>query len=362
MISIAAAVAAAAGITAVTLALAGCAPPYLEALDQAANVVGKMALVGTIGPMDLSDRATNLRFYPAKPTASSVGGIGTPCGFAVWDDGANENISFLSGSGGSGGGQSNSLAGADPNYPLYDYAVMNTISGTAAVMVIHYDPTAAASQYLEYNAPLSTGVMTQVGSWTGVNGALLPSGWIPIGGAVQPALPPTLDNYGALFINGGTVGESGASFNGTGGFVAGSAPSPDTTAPATVAGLTRALYYAGGATNTNFVSYYSGGNWICYKLVPSTSSTLMSGITHRVDGFLSTGDVLSTDGGMLRLYNTSGTGSQRWAMQSGGLQFCYEAYVGSTLYAFFSLALPLTHGKWIFNVYAIPTSSMQGLG
>ncbi len=45
----------------------------------------------------------------------------------------------------------------------------------------------------------------------------------------------------------------------------------------------------------------------------------------------------------------------------GGLHFCYEAYLGTTPYVFFSLALQLPHNDWGFVVYAIPTSQIRGL-
>ena len=80
---------------------------------------------------------------------------------------------------------------------------------------------------------------------------------------------------------------------------------------------------------------------------------------HRLDAVLTTGDLLSMEGGVLRLYDPNG--NQLVGRTVGSLQFCYEAYVGSVPYLFFSLALVSQHGDWTFNSYAIPTSSMRGL-
>lgn len=87
----------------------------------------------------------------------------------------------------------------------------------------------------------------------------------------------------------------------------------------------------------------------------------MTGVTHRIDAVLSTGELLSTEGGTLRLYDPSGQGTQLYAVPLNGLQFCYEAYVGGTAYVFFSLPISLSRGDWAFNVYAIPTSMMRSL-
>ena len=56
----------------------------------------------------------------------------------------------------------------------------------------------------------------------------------------------------------------------------------------------------------SFASFFSGGQWVCWQL---STATLMTGITHRVDAILTTGDLLSTEGGTLRLYDSSGAGT-----------------------------------------------------
>jgi len=111
----------------------------------------------------------------------------------------------------------------------------------------------------------------------------------------------------------------------------------------------------------SYASFSSGGSWICEQWpTGSTTATVMPGVTHRIDALLTTGDLLSTEGGVLRLYDPNG--SLVLSVSLGGLQYCYEAYVGPTPYVFFSLPISLSHGDWDFRVYAIPTSSMRGLG
>ncbi len=50
-----------------------------------------------------------------------------------------------------------------------------------------------------------------------------------------------------------------------------------------------------------------------------------------------------------------------YAIPLNGVQYCYEAYVGTTPYVFFSLPMQTSHGDWVFNVYAVPTSFMRSL-
>jgi hypothetical protein len=134
------------------------------------------------------------------------------------------------------------------------------------------------------------------------------------------------------------------------------------TAPITgplVPSQNRYLYY----TNASFsyASSFSGGQWVCYQWPPLPSTpVILPGVTHRIDGLLTSGDLLSTESGTLRLY--SAAGSQLYEVPLNGLQFCYEAYIGSTPYVFFSLPMQVSHGNWLINVYAVPTSSMRSLG
>jgi hypothetical protein len=130
----------------------------------------------------------------------------------------------------------------------------------------------------------------------------------------------------------------------------------------TVPGLptsNRSLYYHDQAAN-NYAQYYTGGQWVCYQWTDApTTPVILAGVTHRIDAVLSTGDLLSMEGGGLRLYDPSG--SLLVSMPSGNLQFCYEAYIGALQYVFFTLTMKNPHGNFIFNTYAIPTSSMRSL-
>jgi hypothetical protein len=80
---------------AVSLTLAGCAPPYIEALDKAAPLTRQMSTVGTIGTLSVGSSLSGARFLPTKPTASSLGPNDVQTGFLIQDTGNNEYVSFV---------------------------------------------------------------------------------------------------------------------------------------------------------------------------------------------------------------------------------------------------------------------------
>ncbi len=350
------------------LVIVGCAPQYLADLDIAAALARQMTLVGTVGPVNPGGTQAGLMFLPVKPTAASIGSLSVQAGFLVTDSSGSQTLSFVfnsSGSAQTSGNQTFSLAGADPNYPLYEFDVTTTASNEASVIVFNYNPTTvASSQYEQFVVPLSTNQMgfpSYQSGWASLTNNI-DNGYTPIGGSVVPSQPPAQDFYAVLLNSGTNFTQGGAQVNDS------TSIFPSTTGQALLAidsalaqflgTITRSLYYSDQTTGTSFASYFSGGQWICLEL---NGPTIMTGITHRIDAILTTGDLLSTQGGTLRLYDTGGTGTQLYAISMDGLQFCYEAYIGSTPYVFFSLPISLQNNDWAFNIYAIPTSAMRSL-
>jgi hypothetical protein len=335
------------------LAVAGCAPVYLADLDKAASLTNHMTMVGTVGPFSIGSGIANLRFLPTKTTATSIGGVSVQSGFIVYDSGVNENLLFASGPGQTSNNNAPMpLSGADPNYPLYQYDVTNTINNQPSVMVFHWDPTTPANDtYQQFVASLSNGGMSPLAMAASLSGVF--SGISIIGGSILPAQPPSYDSFAVL-------GPSafGTGVNGSGG----SLTSLGLTSFVLSGPTTRSLYYFNVATGTSFASFYSVGQWTCLQVFSSGSYATMSGIPHRVDAVLSSGDLLSTEGGTLRLYDPNGAGTEVLSVPLSGLQFCYETYVGKDLYVFFSLPVSLQHNQWVFNVYVLPSSAMRGLG
>jgi hypothetical protein len=348
--------------------LAGCAPAYLAELDSAATVTGQMTYLGTIGPLSLGSDlpSTARRFLPAKPVAGGVG-LSVQSGFVLTNQGGGTEVSFvfLDPNNGTpqqatGGGPPFLLAGADPNYPLYDFDVTTTTT-SANLVVFQMSPTTpSTSQATLVTATVPTPALptsTLTLSAFQVLNTVFPADLV-VGAQVSPN-PGAVDSFNFLVSDATTT----TAADGTS--VLTTAPNvitpqgPPGVLPLTLpSGATRFFY--GKSGTLSYASNFLNGAWQCIRWTTGTGSvTPLTRMTHRLDAVLTTGDLLSMEGGVLRLYDLSG--NQLVARTVGSLQFCYEAYVGSVPYLFFSLALVNQHGDWTFSSYAIPTSSTRGL-
>ncbi len=82
-------------------------------------------------------------------------------------------------------------------------------------------------------------------------------------------------------------------------------------------------------------------------------------IDHRVDAMLSTGQLLSTEGGTGRLYDRDGT--LLAAFPLGNLRLLSEEYVGGVARIYFSQYLEFNNSGH-FNVYWIRSDALATLG
>jgi hypothetical protein len=336
----------------VVLVISGCAPPFIEDLNRAAGLTGRMTMVGTVGSVSFGND-TNVRFYPTKPTASSIDGVDVESGFIVstytTSGVPNDNLRFAYNTSGGQASTSNSTSfpttSADPNYPFYEYDVAVTTS-TANLVVLNV----ASNTYWYYAVSLPNGSLPSpsTGSLSSVF-----TGSPSVYGAQMTPAPGAPDTFNFLLwispstVQNGSVTESGGAFT----FMSQSNISTSSV-------LSRRLYGV-NLQGVGYTSYISAGNWLCDRMSGGVTQTL-SGVSNRIDAVLTSGDLLSTQGGTLRLYDANG--SQLFSKPLNGLQYCYEAYVGSTPYVFFTLPMSLQNNQWVFNVYAIATSSMGDLG
>lgn len=359
-----------AGLLVFCLTVASCGPPYIMELDASAALTRHMIIVGTLGVVSASGGST-LKFLPTKPTASGIGGVSVQSGFLVTDGPGLKSLSFAytdsNGNLQTTGNQSFSLAGANSNYPLYDFDVTTTTTA-ATILVFRMDPaTPAVSTGTLLTATLPSGPLTTPLPTNGNPEPLT----VLFGSSQNVAGVQVLSNPSAAdtfnFLNQG-ISTSPGYTDGRGYLIDGVTNIVTTpglalaTSPLLSAiplGINRFFYCYDSTTALSYATYCSGGQWLCYQWSTTQSAKLLPGVTHRLDAALSTGDLLSTEGGMLNLYDQNG--SPVFSVSLGGLQFCYEAYIGSTAYVFFSLTLGVSHG-YAFNIYAIPTSQMRSLG
>jgi hypothetical protein len=345
-----------------SLAIISCAPPYSAELNSSAGIAGQMTLIGTMGPVGSPDgnSTTAIKFLPIKPTAitTTLGQLSVQSGFLVSESSGQERLDFaFQGSGGNvqtqGSGGGFSLAGADPNYPLYEYDVIESTATLASILV--FSP--GNNTYQCFTAALPNGPFQAASS------PPLPLSGLFVGSAVLgvqdfPLSATPYDKFSFLVSVGTSYyGDATATF-GTSSFSSGST----TTTNVTLSGSpTHALYYQGPLGAPSYASYLTAGNWVCQQWTATTTSnpTPLTSVTRRIDAVLTNGDLISTQGGTLTVYDLNGT--ELNSVPLGGMQFCYEAYVGNTPYVFFSLSMGFPHQSWAFRVYAIPTSALQGL-
>ena len=346
------------------LAVVGCAPPYLVELDKAAALTRKMTLAGTLGPLNSlnGNGQAAARFLPTKPTATSIGSLNITSGFVVTESAGTDSLQFAY-EDSSGQAQLSSsqsfppLSGADPNYPSYQYEVTTTTSTANIIVFALYPTLPASSSSTIYSAALPGGTLASPANEL-LNTVVAGLDALGVSVSPNPSSPETVNFL--FWVTPASYSDGTATVN--------TAPPAVFLTPSSssITGLsipaTRSLYYRNQAQTLSYASYFSAGQWVCQQWQPVLGPVTLGGITHRIDGVLTTGDLLSTEGGTLRLYNPSGAGTELYALPLNGMQFCYEAYVGSAPYVFFSLPLSLQHGNAAFNVYAIPTSSMRGLG
>jgi len=333
----------------VVLVMSACTPPFIEDLNRAAGLTGKMTLVGTVGSVSLGSE-TNVRFYPTKPTAASIGDVTAQSGFVVstGSSGVNDYLRFAhdrsSGTADLSGSQPFTATGSSP-YPVTEYEVTNTTT-TANVVVIDRGANAGTGAYGFYTADPS-------GSSLNSTTANLPMTGLPgspnYAVSVTPQ-PGALDTFNFLGGSGAPSNNAVTVVSTMNGF------SGATVTPLSSLGTNRQLFYMNQAGTTGYASILVSGVWICVQA--ETSVTLP--VSNRIDALLTTGQLLSTQDGTLRVYDAAG--NQIFSKPLNGLQYCYEAYVGSTPYVFFSLPMNLNQGQWAFNVYAIATSSIGDLG
>jgi hypothetical protein len=336
----------------------GCAPPYFDALNAAAGLTRQMTNVGTIGAVSMDSNVSDVRFLPPRSTAATIADMNIQSGFVLHTQGAYQHLQFVfpgsSGFAQSTGSDPLQLTSTDPNLPRYEYLV-TTSAGNPAVIVILYDTTVST-----YKVDVADPI-----AMTMTNGAVnqfttLFASQYPIGAALLPSPAPGPDSVVFLMSNAGTLSEGPATLNGTVTGLTSGGIQGLATAPVPAMAQSRSLAFYNPTTAQGYASYLVSGSWQTVSYTSTGSPTLLPGVTHPLMAVLTTGDLLSTDGGVLRLYDPGGNLLRSLALN--GLQYCYEAYVGSTAYVFFSLPMVNTHRDWSFNVYAIPTTSMRSLG
>jgi hypothetical protein len=140
------------------------------------------------------------------------------------------------------------------------------------------------------------------------------------------------------------------------------------------AGLARCTYFyddnqsgdPARLQNRSFASWWdsTSSSWVSYAWWQSPTGlgsifSMRLPVDHRLDALLSTGQLLSTEGGTGRLYDRDGNLQATFPL--GNLIYIAEEYVGGVPRCYFSQCL-VYDNKLHFNVYWIQTDQLSSLG
>ena len=356
------------------LALLSCAPPFDPDLSLAAITMAKLTYQSTVATgIKVSTGSPDLDavFLPVKSTEGSNASVDPSRGFVVITSSTGVSLMFIRPDGNGGfvrlpdpsvssplgiGG----LNGRDPNYPAFE---ARTVWAGDYVAVFSYD----SAQPINNSAVIyqaSTGLTTLFAP-KALAGPFLPlmaSPVVVLGAQLDLANTAGGDGQYLLARDGsGHFHEVFLTAVNSAGFTGAldlSGPLP-TVFSAIPAGLNRCLYYHDGATGLSYASYFADGQWQCWRWQGGgTNARRLTGIPCRIDSLLSTGELLSTQGGVGRLFDSSGNLLTSFPL--GSLRYSMEAYVNGTATVFFS-GKAIHDGALSLVLYSTLSSKVRSL-
>ncbi len=372
---------AALGIAAVLLC--SCLPvPFDLSISQSAQTASKMTKdnPGSI-TTGYNQNGTQTGFA-FSPSVLAAGGFDYTAGFVTALDNLAVDIQAVSG-GNQYAGQSQPLANPDAHAP--PYLVWPAKSGVSFLFGIGFDAV----------NPTQSGYGIFQGTPSPPSLAINPA---PSGGSLTSLVSPSPFASGTSVLGASVTADPNLSFDdlhllgwdGAGNFMEVRCTLQSTGVGAGVAirnagnpyslgfiptGITRVMYFydenvsadPARLPNRSFGSWYdsSSGSWVTYAWweTPSTGTGVFAfsrlPIDHRIDALLSTGQLLSTEGGTGRLYDRDGNLLSSFPL--GSLVYIGEQYVGAVARAYFSECL-IYGNQMHFNVYWIQSARLSSLG
>jgi len=353
-----------------------CLPvPFDLAVSQAAATAQKMtrdnsSLITSSYYQDGSQR--DFAFYPQ---VLATGGFDYGAGFVTALGNLSVDIQAVANSS-TYSGTSQPIPNPDPKVPAY--LAWPVKSGTSYLFGVVFDalsPTMGSGYALFQATPPSTFMTVGTGSLQGLAGGTTR---IVIGASMAADSSLGFDMLHLLAWDPSTLYffEVGVPVQASG-FGGGTQPragGPLSFIPVGSAGINRCMYFydenraadPGRLDNRSFASWYdtSSGSWVSYAWWESPTgsgnfSNMRLPVDHRLDALLSTGQLLSTEGGMGRLYDRDG--NLRATFPLGNLVYIAEEYVGGVPRCYFSQCL-VYDNRLHFNVYWIQTDQLGTLG
>jgi hypothetical protein len=348
----------------VGLLLASCLPvPFDVGVSQAVAAAGKMTRDNPSLITQGYNRGPSAQGFAFYPQVLASGGFDYSAGFITFQDNTSVNIqAFANGS--TYGGTNQFIANPDPHAPAsLGWPVK---SGTSFLFGIVFDAVnpASGSGYSIFQAtPPSTFTSTGTSLYNLV--LALTGNTTVIGASVESSASSTFDVLHVLGAGPTSYSELAFSVQSSG-VVNAPAPRSTVALPFIPAGTTRVMYFYddyAAANNRSFGSWFdqAAGSWVSYAWWEQPAGTLNSlklPTAHRLDALLSTGRLLSTEGGTGRLYDQDGNLQATFPL--GNLVYIAEEYVGGVARCYFSQCMVYDR-QLHFNVYWIPTDQLATL-
>jgi hypothetical protein len=364
-----------AALLVIVLLFASCLPvPFDLSVSQSVAVASKMTRdnPGTISSSNY-DPGSSQSGFAFSPSVLATGGFDYSAGFVTALDNLAVSVQGVSG-GGQYGQQSQSIPNPDAHAPPYiAWPAKSGVSWLFGAVFDALDPT--KNGYAIFQGIPGASLSSVSGnSFTAVMGSFTSRAL----GASVTANPSTVfDDLHILDFDTGPSAYTEWNFKVQSPSLAGGTNSFRNgglfySLPFIPAGISRVMYFYDENMaadplrfpNRSFGSWYdsSKGGWVTYAWWEQPVGTFFNKqlpIDHRIDALLTTGQLLSTEGGTGRLYDRDG--SLLASFPLGNLVYIGEQYVGGVARAYFSQCLIFSH-QLHFNVYWIPSDQMDKLG
>ena len=340
-----------------------------------------MSSLGTVGPMDpnslqlgsSNDQANeDVVFYPEKDGA---GGITVQAGFVYSQDQFGQNVSFIASNGGSYSRYGSTQFLGPVSTDSYPNQVLQTVKSLHSGVGFTFNdvmPSASTYVFATGDTVLNTFNATAPVQLSSMLLVIFPFTTQVIGLSIYPDPSSTFDWVYVLVQQQASPASfmEGRMQLSTTGFATGGSlrPGPYDISPFAATAANRVLYYYDPvpAVPRSYVSVWSSpmapgawSTWVWTDSLPTYSR--LSGISHRIDALLTTGELFSTEGNVGRVYDpTTPTGTLEAEFPLGDLRFVGEVYVAGVPTMLFS------HAVWFnkqvsFDVYSLPTSQLKSL-
>ena len=359
------------------LACLSCSPPFDADIGLAALNLSRLTYQSTVDTgIRIRDGspAYDAVFMPVKAPLGTLSTIDPSRGFVLLTTSTDVSLMFVApdGNGGyvrvpdpaaSGPVGLGTRFGKDPHYPGFD---MRTVPDGTYAAVFSYDSFQPIQNSLTVmRADTSAGTLTQsvaALTFAGMIAAIMLSPEV-IGAQYVPS--SSIGGDGMFWLardSGGYIHEISlntvnfSGFSGVTDLTPGGIP---LSFSLMFAGLSRVLYYHDPSTGVSYASFSAGGAWQCWRWEAyGANARQIPGITCRIDALLTTGELLSTQDGVGRLFDPEG--KLLTTFPFGALRYSVEAYMNGTAVVFLSRSV-VTHGSLSLELYSLPTARLRSL-